>query len=503
MHLSTAALSLGLLATAATGALAGEIHLTIYTQDFAVVRDTVPLDLKPGANRVSFAEMTAHAEPDSVILRDPSGKTALQILEQNYRADPLSQSLLLALFEGQTIDFLVGRYDKEPEVKRGKIVRSGYAMHSAGLSRYGQQYAQTQSARAYGEGGQPIIEIDGQLRFGLPGEPVFPSLGDDTILKPTLEWSIETSTAAKLDAELAYVTGGMGWQADYNVVSPEKGDIVDIVGWVTLDNQSGKTFADAHVKLMAGDVSKIKPEAQLQSSTLRAALASTEGGRPAMNEKAFDELHLYSIERPTTVRDRETKQVELVRGTGVGAQCVYVYDGASIDRERYGNWSDVSVRTDQSFGTQSNPKVWVMREIPNTETNHLGVPLPRGRVRFYRRDTDERLEFVGENMIDHTPKNETLRVYTGNAFDLVGERTRTHFESGNAWLDESFDIDVRNHKTEPVEVRMVEHLYRWTNWDIRKSSHEWTKKNAQTVEYRVTIPPDGAQKVSYTVHYWW
>lgn len=483
-------------------ALAGETHLTIYNQNFAVVRDDVPLALKPGANRVTFAETTAHLEPDSVILRDPSGKNALQILEQNYRADPISQELLLSLFEGQSIPFLVHTGEKQ-EQKIGRILRSGYEPHARGLSRYGQEYAMVQSARAYGGGGQPIIEMDGSIRFGLPGTPLFPSLGTDTILKPSIDWVIETNAASAFTAELCYVTGGMGWQADYNVVSPETSDVLDLVGWVTIDNQSGKTFTDARLKLMAGDVSKIQP-GQDRRRDMRAEASFALGMAAPVTEKAFDEFHLYSIARPTTVRDRETKQVEFVRSAGVASTRLYVYDGAFIDPNMR-NWDSESIRSNEQYGSRSNPKVWVMREFVNSAENKLGIALPKGRVRFYRRDSDGQLEFTGENLIDHTPKDETLRIYTGNAFDVVGERKRTDFkrDSNDRWLDETFEIELRNHKKEAVEVRVVEHLYRWVNWEIAAKSDDFWKTESQEIEFRVTVPADGVRKVSYRVHYSW
>src|SRR5207248_6193866 len=251
-------ISMVLFSVALTSSLfASQPALTIYNQNFAVVRDTVPVDLKQGVNNVRFTETTAHLEPDSVILRDSTGKTNLQILEQNYRNDPVSQELLLSLFEGKTIDFLVVEPNKPNTIVQGKIVRSGYARHSQEAM---QRYAMAQSAMAYQSGGtsQPIIEVNGKLRFALPGQPLFPPLGDDTILKPTIEWQLQADKAAKLDAELAYVTGGMTWEADYNIVAPEKSDLLDFVGWVTMDNQSGKTFENAKIKLMAGDVSKIQ-----------------------------------------------------------------------------------------------------------------------------------------------------------------------------------------------------------------------------------------------------
>ncbi len=224
---------------------------------------------------------------------------------------------------------------------------------------------------------------------------------------------------------------------------------------------------------------------------------------PVVSEKSFDEFHLYTLARPTTLHDQETKQVEFVRSTGIHAQRLYVYDGAQV--AQYGYYNLEQIRQDQSYGTQSNPKVWVMEEFKNAEANHLGIALPKGKLRFYRRDTDGHLEFVGENVIDHTPKDETIRIFTGNSFDVVGERKRTnyHVDSSQRWMDESFEIRVRNHKKEAVTVRVVEHLYRWTNWKLTEQSHESHKTDAQTVEFPVTIAPDGEQVITYTVHYSW
>src|SRR5215472_15823485 len=227
--------------------------LTIYNQNFSVVRQTVPLDLKPGINRVIFSNITAHVEPDSVVLRDLRGGR-LQILEQNYRNDPISQGLLLSLFEGKMLQF------RRPDgsLVEGRVIRSGYVPHDNAYSRFGQQYYQEQMSMMQGGAGQPVIQIDGKLFFSLPGEPVFPSLGDDSILKPTFDWRLESSEGGHRMAELSYVSGGMTWHADYNIVSPENSDVAEIVGWVTLENESGMSFEDARIKLMAGDVSKLQ-----------------------------------------------------------------------------------------------------------------------------------------------------------------------------------------------------------------------------------------------------
>ena len=497
-----------LFALGAAGALTAcaQPALTIYNQNFAVVRDSVPLDLKAGDNAVIYSGATAQVEPDSVILRDPSGQHSLQILEQNYRNDPVSQELLLSLFEGKTIDFQRIRLKdntQTPELIPGKIVRSGYVPG--------------------GRNQQPIIEVNGKLQFSLPGEPRFPDLGDDTILKPAFNWLLQSDKPGKFNAEVGYVTGGFTWSASYNLVSPEEGDLVDLVGWITMNNNSGKTFENATIKLMAGDVNKIQPVVR--------AMGGRGGGfggggnfAPPVTEKAFDEFHLYSVARATTLHDHETKQVEFVHAEKIYAPTIYVYDGAS-DYRFYGG-----LNTDQGYGQSGNKKVLVQREFVNAETNQLGIALPAGKLRFYRRDDDGQLQFVGENTIDHTPRNETIRVTTGNAFDLVGERKQTNFKialinnptqinpntglpvassiATNAppppWIDESFEIKLRNRKKDtPVEIRVVEHLYRWSNWEITAKSDDFVKKDSQTIEFRIPVKPDEERTVTYTVHYSW
>jgi len=439
--------------------------LTIYNQNFAVVRETIPFDLKAGVNLVNFSGVTTQLEPDSVVLRDASGKVALRVLEQSYRADAASQGLLLAMNEGKTLDFLVTDQNAKEYVVKGRVIRSGY--------------------KAAGEAGTPIIEVDGKLRFSLPGQPIFPSLGDDAILQPTLGWQVYVEKAAKLDAELGYITGGMSWQAAYNFVAPEKGDLVDIVGWVTVVNNTGKRFDEATIKLMAGDVNRVQPEflgyARREEKVRMTSMAMDVA---PVTEKAFDEFHLYSLPRPVTLRDQETKQVEFLRATGVTAPQLYIFD-----QQKYG------------------AKVATVREFKNTKENGgLGLPLPKGRTRFYRQDdADGRLEFVGENTIDHTAKNETVRIYTGNVFDIAAERKQTDskMSSRDDQREEAFEITLRNRKAEAVEVRVTEHFYGWPNWTIIQQSDASEKIDAQTSEFRVKLKPDEEKKITYRVRYDW
>lgn len=455
--------------------------LTVYNQGFAVVRERIPLDLKAGENAVSFAGVTAQVEADSVVLRDPTGRVQIRVLEQSYRADVMSQGVLLALNEGKEIDFLVRDQNAKEYPIRGKVIRSG---HNPG-----------------GEPMTPIIEVGGKLRFSLPGEPLFPALAGDGILKPTLAWKLAAPQAAKFDAELGYITGGLDWEAAYNLIAPEKGDMLDVVGWVTFQNRSGKVFENAVVKLMAGDVQRIAPQQGRAGGAMRMEMLALEA-KQMVTEKAFDEFHLYSLPRAVTLRDRESKQVEFMRASDVKAPVVYVYDGAAM----FGVFHGQMLR-DPGYGAQGgNKKVGVMREFQNSEANKLGLPLPKGRLRFYRRDeADGRIEFTGESQLDHTAKNELIRVKTGDAFDIVGERTRMNFNGSNRqdFAEEDFEIKVRNRKAEPVTVRVVEHLYRWSNWTITQKSDEFTKKDAQTIEFNVSVSPDAEKVVTYRVRYEW
>jgi len=473
--------------------------LTIYNENFAVIRETLRLDLKAGDNKLVFSGATAQVEPDSVILRDPSGKQIVQVLEQNYRNDPVSQERLLGLNEGKTIEFLVKNPDGSSRVVSGKIVRSGYVPHYQAMSRYGSQYQANQMNIVSGGAGQPIIEVDGKLQFSLPGQPIFPALSDDAILKPSLDWILRSPQAAQFEAELSYISGGLSWSSDYNLVAPENGDTLDLVGWVTLDNQSGKQFDHARIKLMAGDVSKLQPR-QGGMGGGGYAVASP-APDPQITEESFEDYHLYTLPQPTTIHDRETKQVEFLRAAGIQSKKLYTYNGAQLDIPFNGQ----DLRQNQAYGTKSNPHVWVMREFANSAANHLGVPLPKGRVRCYRRDQDGQMEFTGENQIDHTPKDETLRVYTGNAFDLTGERRQTAFRSEfqNRSVDESFEVKLRNHSKGAATVRVVEHLYHWSNWTISQESVKHRDLDSRTVEFEVALQPDEERVLTYAAHYSW
>jgi hypothetical protein len=457
-----------LLLAAASVSFAADPALTIYNGGYAVVRETLPIDLKSGVNQVSFAGATAQVEADSVILRDIAGKAEFQILEQSYRNDPVSQAMLLSLFEGKTLEFVRHENNKPDRIIVGKVVRSGFVPGGSFV--------------------EPIIEVDGKLQFSLPGEPVFPSLGTDNVLKPTLNWKLNSASSGKIDAEVAYLSRGFTWEASYNLVAEEKGDSLDIVGWVTMNNHSGMIFADAKIKLMAGDVNRVQPEYPMAARGMAMDSLATNSAK-VVTEKSFDEFHLYTLGNPVTLRDKETKQVEFVRATGVKAERIYIYEGEGHYRR----------------GVRSSGKVQVFREFKNSEANKLGLALPKGKVRFYSQDGDRQLEFVGENQIDHTPKNETIRVLVGNSFDLVGERVmKSNREDGsNRVATQSFEVKVRNRKKEAVEIRVVEHANHGGEWTLTAQSQDHKKTDAQTFEFRVPLQPDEEKTVTYTIRYTW
>ena len=474
------------------------VALTIYNQSFAVARTYLDLDLHAGLNEITTTHVTSRLEPDSVVLRDPAGTRPVHVLEQNYDAAIVNQNWLLQKYEGKTIDFQVST-PQGTQTVQGTILRAPSLPQN--------QY-DANGQFIGGGSAEPLIEVNGKMQFQLPGIPLFPAATDGLLLKPTLRWQIQSDKTEHFQAELAYITGGFDWQANYNVVVPEATDITgnekaDFVGWVTIHNNSGTEFPQARIKLMAGDVAKIQPAIAAGAPRMMLKAYDAVEAAPQVTQKAFDDFHLYDLNRTVTLRNGETKQVQFLDAAQVTVHRNYVYDGAAQVQPWYSN---NGINQDRNFGIDpGNTKVAIVQEIKNSESNHLGVPLPAGRIRLYRRDADGQMEFVGEDMIDHTPRNETIRVTTGNAFDLVGERKQTNFrvDTSDKWIDESFEIKLRNRKKEPVEIRVVEHLYRWNNWDVTAKSDDFKKTDSQTMEFRVPVKPDEERTVTYTVHYSW
>jgi hypothetical protein len=497
----------------ATQPIAASTALTIYNQDFAVARTQIDLDLHPGLNEVTTNQVTTQLEPDSVVLRDPalrdsSHKPGFHIVEQNYDAGVVTQDWLLLKFEGKTIDFqpgggawVDGHFTVEPIVQ-GKIIRA---------PQQGAQYGYPQN--------QPLIEVNGKLQFLLPGTPLFPASTDGLLLKPTLRWQIDADKAQKLSAELAYITGGLSWEATYNVVAPNSGDTVgkaaplnaaseekaDLIGWVTIHNQSGMEFPQATIKLMAGDVAKIKSRNEAISAGRVYALAKTVNVDGQVTQKAFDDFHLYDLNRTVSLRDGEIKQIQFIEASGITLARSYSYDGVQENLQPISNYPNNFIEQ-QNYGLSStNTKVQILEEFKNTQANHLGIPLPAGRIRLYRRDADGQMEFVGESTINHTPTEDTVKISTGSAFDVKGSRRQTDFftDQNRHTLEETFEIKLTNQKPEPINASVLEHLYRGDNWEIQHKSAGYTKLDSHTIQFPVQVPAKGETTLTYSVRYTW
>ncbi|WP_411846717.1 hypothetical protein AAFN60_03905 [Roseibacillus persicicus] len=462
-----------MMSLALTGGSSAEVALTIYNENLAVVRDTLPVQLKAGENTLSYERATAQVIPDSVVLRDPTGRAQFALQEQSYRNDPVSQGLLLSLFEGKEVPFQKVYPDGKVEMIKGKVVRSGY--------------------QPGGRQSSPVIETDKGLQFSLPGEPLFPSLGDDSILRPTLSWTLGAGEAVNFDAQLSYLSRGLTWEASYNLVAPEEGELVTLSGWITANNRSGTSFEKAKVKLVAGDVN-VQPQMKSEMM-MRASMAMDGAG--SVEQKAFDDFHLYTLPRAITLRDQETKQVEFLRSAKVVARKSYLYD--PVTHRFHGGRN-----TGQLIESPSKD-VAIYWNFSNTGENGLGVPMPAGTVRFYREDSaDGNLEFVGENRIDHTPSKEELKIYTGNAFDLVGERKVTDFQNNDreSWARETIEITLKNRSKKVQTITAREHLWRWSNWEV-ESAEKFEKTDSNTIEFTRTLQPDEVQVIEYQVVYSW
>lgn len=484
---------------------ASSTALTIYNEDFAVARAPIDLDLHPGVNEVTTSQVTTQLEPDSVVLRDPTARHAFHIAEQNYDAGVVSQQWMLQKYEGKTINFQAGTYRTSdsapptPVIIQGKIIRAPH-----GTSFNGSWNGASMPDN------QPLIEVNGEMQFQLPGTPLFPASTDGLLLKPTLRWQIVSDAAQKFSAELAYITGGLSWNATYNVVAPGTGaaaeeEKVDLIGWVTIHNQSGTEFPAARIKLMAGDVAKLPPPGQARDRMVMGAVsAGIAAQQPQVTQKAFDDFHLYDLNRTVSLLDGETKQVQFLEASGITMARSYLYDGSTF--EQLNNFNNGFVNQQPHWGLANpNTKVEVVEEIKNSQANHLGVPLPAGRIRLYRRDSDGQMEFVGESTINHTPAEDTVKITTGSAFDIKGSRRQTdfHVDQNNHDLDETFEIKVTNQKPQPVKVTVLEHLIRGDNWEIRQKSADYNKVDSHTIEFPLDVPAKGEATLTYAVRYTW
>lgn len=462
---------LGSLATVGAQESSDAIAVTVYNQGTALVRDQRTLTLTEGINLVNFREVAATIDPTSVrmvSLSDPGGTV---VLEQNYIYDLVNGSALLARYLDETINITAA----DGTLYTGELL-SG--RNNEAILR-----------NAVGE----IIVI----RLQDVRDIRFPALSDALITRPTLQWLLHSSTAGAQQVELTYLAGGMNWTADYNMLLSEDESSLDLSGWVTLNNHSGRAFADAQLKLVAGDVNRIQPQVMLAESR-EAAFDMAGRGGGGVEQRALFEYQLYEVERAVTIGNNETKQIEFVQSSGIAAHSFYVFDKSP----QFGAYYS-PIDFPEGYGVDTSDDVQTYLEFNTGEDSGLGADLPAGRIRVYQQDVDGAGLLIGENLIDHTPEGEDVQVLLGTTFDLVGERTQTRFATiSRDVVQESFEIRLRNRKDdETVEIRVQERLYRWSDWEILDSSAPFVKIDSSTIEFRVEVEPGAEAILGYTVQY--
>jgi len=447
---------------------------------YAMIRQERALNLANGRSSVKFTDVAALIDPTTVTFASLS-EPRTRVLEQNFQFDLVSTDKLLLKYIDRPITI-------ERAVGNQAITVSGTLLSSA----YGSLVLKTNDGSIQALQGYTSVR--------------FPELPGGFNTKPTLVWDILSPRAGDQRTRVTYQTGGITWWADYNLIFNEGKDansgLLDLSAWVSIINQSGATYPDAKLKLIAGDVHRAEqpPTPMFRRQALE--MADAAAAAPGFEQKSFFEFHLYTLGRPTTLPNNSTKQIELFdQARQVPAKKVLVYYGLAMPP-----FENPNPATDRDLGIASNKKVDVYLEFKNDKQYGLGVPLPAGRIRVSQLDAaDTSLEFIGEDRIDHTPKDETVRVKLGSAFDVVGERKQTDFavDTKARWLEEAFEIKVRNHKEQPVEVIVKENLYRWSNWKILSKTHEFTKEDARTITFPVKVAKDGETIVRYRVRYTW
>jgi hypothetical protein len=444
---------------------------------YAMVRQERAVQLGAGRSQIRFTDVAALIDPTTVTftsLTDP----ATRVLEQNFQFDLVSTDKLLLKYIDRPITV-------ERNVGGGGIVSTTGTLLSSvsGLVLRG------------ADGNITALNDYASLRF--------PELPGGLITRPTLVWDINSGKAGAQRARVTYQTGGVTWWSDYNLIFNAGKDanngFVDLSAWVSIINQSGATFQDAKLKLIAGDVHRAPNPQVAREIVMMTARAKTEDSDAGFAEKAFDEFHLYTLGRKTTLPNNSTKQIELFdQAKQVPARRLLVLSNAvGYFGGRY---------EDRNFPGGGERKVDAYLEFRNDKASGLGVPLPAGRIRVSRLDAaDSSLEFIGEDVIDHTPRDEKVRIQLGSAFDVVGERKQVDFttDSRARWIEEEIEVEVRNHKDEDVEVQVREFLFRWTNWRILSSSQPYEKEDASTILFPVKVPKNSNRTVKYRVRYSW
>jgi hypothetical protein len=439
-----------------------ELAVTVYNSDIALVRDVRNLDLARGTSDLRFMDIAATVNPATVHFRSVTEPASLSVLEQNYEYDLLEPEKLLHKYVGRDVTLVRMRQEdgstREEEVK----------------------------ARLLSYNGAPVWQIGSEIVTGLHADHIrFPQLPDSLYSRPTLIWTLENSGAARHRVEASYLAGKLSWNADYVLRVTRDDKAGDLDGWVTLTNGSGTAFRNAKLQLVAGDLNRVR---QVLSKMMVDESRAERAAAPApMAQESFSDYHLYTLNRKTTINNSQTKQVSMLEGTGVPVIKRYVVDGQAF-----------YYRNAQHPGAPIKDVVQVYYQFRNEQGHGLGMPMPAGVVRVYQEDSKGGVQFVGEDRIDHTPKDETLNLKIGNAFDVVCERKQTDFEKISSGVYEiEYEITVRNHKTTPIAVDVNEPV--GGTWRMLRSTYEWTKTDAWAAQFKVPVASDGTATLKYRV----
>ncbi|MDA0328170.1 MAG: DUF4139 domain-containing protein [Gemmatimonadetes bacterium] len=433
----------------------------MYNQNFGLVREVRTLDLSRGRVTLEFGDVASGIQPETVHI-SPLGGRPLQVLEQNYQFDLLSPQKLLEKYVGRTVNV----YRTNP------------------LS--GVEEALT--AEVLSVNGGTILRIGDEITFNYPGRFGFPEVPDNLISEPTLLWGLD-APGGRQQIEVTYLTNNLNWKSDYVMVLNEDDDEASLTGWVTLTNQSGTAYENARLQLVAGDVQRVSGDSRPDARRvmMESAMMADEVG---FTEAAFFEYHLYTLGRPADLLNNEQKQVTLLESDGFGVEKKLVFQGQNhYYRGQYGQVS-------------TNQKVGVFLDFENSESNGLGMPLPKGIIRVYKQDHDGAQQFIGEDLIDHTPRDEVVRIKMGEAFDVVADRRQMDYTVVSGCVSESsWRIDLRNHKDESVDVTLIEPV--GGDWEILSSSHAFEQRDAWTFSITPEIEARGEVRVEYRVRARW
>ena len=433
--------------TAGAQAIDSGTEVTIYNDNLALVKEKRELDLNSGVNKVEYTNVAALIDPTSVMFEDTKNKDTV-VLEQNYEYDLVSSQELLKKF-----------LDKEITVTETE----------------GGTY--TGTLMSYDDYGGLVLKLsDGKVvTLSNISKVEFPDSAG-LLTKPTLIWQVYSPAAGKRNVLTSYLTDGMSWKANYILKTSADDMKADIKGWVTVNNKAGTSYESAKLKLVAGEVHRVVKPAHISRDEAVTATAEEtyEGAKDSFAEESLFEYHLYTLERPATLRNNQVKQLSLL----------------SVD--------SIPVEKELVFDVSKSNEVQAALSLNNSKANGLGMPLPAGVLRVYKADSEGQLQFLGEDSTEHTPKDEEVKVVIGNAFDVTGTRTQTSYNkiSLNLWR-ESYETEIKNHKSEPQKVKIVEHFY--GDWEITNTSDPYEKKDAFIAEWEITVPADGSKKVTYTV----